>query len=194
MTMMLSLISVTVTTTLILDKTGALPHKYNYIDGEIVGSDQGFWARAASNILGYPVGDKMTPNREFLIEIEYDSQPVMRNADDGVELTADERSFLYSAIGKDGYFAKELERIRKMAGPDWRDKVNADIGQNPDLDTGRSKIYIQIDHAMMIAKQRAMGDLRRYQEQQQSLNSLSDRERAARQVKEDSRTLGLTYY
>ena len=179
-----------------VDKTGALPHKYNYIDGEIVGSDQGFWARAASNLLGYPVGDKMTPNREFLIDIEYDSQPVMRNADDGVELTADERSFLYSAIGKDGYFAKELTRIRKMAGPNWRD--NAAEARNRGItseqaDIGKTKIYLQIDRALMIAKKRAMGDLRQWQEQQQTANGLSARERSARQTAQDSFN-GLSYY
>ena len=70
------------------------------------------------------IHDKPSKERQFLIDIEFNSSPTMRLSQRGVLLENHEISAINSKIGEQGYYQKEINRIMKEAdkltytGPD----------------------------------------------------------------------------
>jgi len=100
----------------IIDPLGKQPDLINFVDGKPINkAGDSILGRTAKTIFG--IGGTASPseNGQFLIDIEYNMLPQFNTAPNGVEYTSKQKSELKGLMGKDGYFAKELKRIRKKA-------------------------------------------------------------------------------
>ena len=87
--------------------------KYDWVDGERVGYEEDFWQRAWNNFTGHSTSSRMTPAKQFLIEIEYDRRPTFNKDSNGVEYTAKQRAELFSLIGQDQRWHADLRSIMR---------------------------------------------------------------------------------
>ena len=100
----------------IIDPLGKQPDLINFVDGKPINkAGDSILGRTAKTIFG--IGGTASPseNGQFLIDIEYNILPQFNTAPNGVEYTSKQKSELKALMGKDGYFAKELNKIRKKA-------------------------------------------------------------------------------
>jgi len=100
----------------IIDPLGKQPDLINFVDGKPINkAGDSILGRTAKTIFG--IGGTASPseNGQFLIDIEYNLLPQFNTAPNGVEYTSKQKSELKGLMGKDGYFAKELAKIRKKA-------------------------------------------------------------------------------
>lgn len=95
----------------VFDPDGRLPMKYDWVDGELVGYPESFMARIVNGVSPIKVYDEVSPERQFLIDIEFDSRPSFATATNGVEYTPKERSELFNIIGQQGFFRNQLKEI-----------------------------------------------------------------------------------
>ena len=140
-----------------IDPKGALPDKHDWIDGTKVGYPENFFVRAWNAVSPMKVYDGQSAERQFLLDIEYDSRPSFNKSTKGVEYTPKERSELFSLMGQQGYFKKELQRI--MQGTDaqaWRESIKTERGGGSRIDPNQwMNLYRQIDVALDRAKRMA---------------------------------------
>jgi len=61
------------------------------------------------------IHDKPSKERQFLIDIEFNSSPTMRLSQRGVILESHEISAINSKIGEMGVYQEEIQRIQKIA-------------------------------------------------------------------------------
>ncbi len=94
----------------VINPSGALPKAYDWVDGREVGN-MGFWTNAWNALMPMKVADGMSPEREFLIDIEYDARPTFHKSSKGVEYTAAERSELFRVMGESRIFRDRLRFI-----------------------------------------------------------------------------------
>jgi len=95
-----------------LDENGALGAKWGWVDHEKIGYVEGWAQRAANAFLGHRMGDAISPNRQYLIDIEYDSRPAMQKSEDGIPYDAKMRSKIFDKMGEQGRFARALQQLR----------------------------------------------------------------------------------
>ena len=129
-----------------------LPDLKSWIDGKTVGEAKNFWARLQNTYSPWKVSDDISPEAQFLIDIEYDSRPTFMSDGKGVRYNASQRSELYTIMGEQGYFAKKLKGIMNTHGDFVQSfkKARAEVGI---LDkTKWENVYVKIDVAMEQAK------------------------------------------
>ena len=100
----------------VIDPLGKQPDLINFVDGKPINkAGDSILGRTAKTIFG--IGGTASPseNGQFLIDIEYNLLPQFNTAPNGVTYTSDQKSELKRLMGEDGYFSKELNRIRKEA-------------------------------------------------------------------------------
>jgi hypothetical protein len=106
-----------------IDANGALGTKWSWVDEKTpIGFVEGWHQRAANALLGHRMGDEITPNRQFLIDIEYDSRPAMTKID-GIELTSQQRSRIFEKMGELGTFARAIKTMRTTKGEAYLRKM-----------------------------------------------------------------------
>lgn len=141
----------------VVDSKGALPDKHDWIDGTKVGYPENFFVRAWNAVSPMKVYEGQSAERQFLLDIEYDSRPSFNKSTKGVEYTPKERSELFSLMGQQGYFKGELNRI--MQGTDaqvWRDSIKTERGAGSRIDPNQwMNLYRQIDVALDRSKRMA---------------------------------------
>ena len=96
------------------DPSRALPPLVDPIDGKPVGYQENWFIRAF-NMGPIKIHDKPSKERQFLIDIEFNSSPTMKLSQRGVILEAHEISAINSKIGEQGYYQKEIREIMKDA-------------------------------------------------------------------------------
>lgn len=133
---------------------GQLPAKYDYIDGGEVGVPDNIMSRVWNTYMPWKVNGKISPRKQFLIDIEYDARPTL-NTYRKVKLTNDERSDILQIMGRDKLFAEGIDRVMKRVpgGPEgfrkrYMEAVNA--GLKPDLSTFEG-IHTAIDQELRYA-------------------------------------------
>ncbi len=105
------------------DPSRSLPPLVDPIDGKPIGYQENWFIRMF-NMGPIKIHDKPSKERQFLIDIEFNSSPTMRLSQRGVLLENHEISAINSKIGEQGYYQKEINRIMKEAdkltytGPD----------------------------------------------------------------------------
>ena len=99
----------------VVDPDGALSEKYDWVDGIKVGYVEDFFQRGVNVITGHKMADSLSPEKQFLIDIEYNARPTFQKGDEGVEYTSDQTSALYYAVGESGQFNRELKNIMQRA-------------------------------------------------------------------------------
>ena len=97
------------------DPQGALPEAYDFIDGKKIRYPENFWVRAWNSYSPMKRHDNPSELHTILQEIEYNSNPQMNSSTNGVELTNTERSALFSKMGEQGLFKRDLQQIKKYS-------------------------------------------------------------------------------
>ena len=90
----------------------SLPDLYDWMDGTKVGEPTSFFTRVWNTYSPlWKVSEGLTPEKQFLIDVEFDSRPSLRTNGRGVEYTPAQRSQVTQLIGKDGYFRDKVRHI-----------------------------------------------------------------------------------
>ena len=91
----------------------ALPDSYDWIDGKKIGMPDNVMVRLwnAYSPTFKMHGGTLSPERQFLIDIEFDSRPGFMTNGQGVEYTIQEQSELQSIIGERGLLKKMIGTI-----------------------------------------------------------------------------------
>jgi len=141
---------------------GQLPAKYDYIDGGEVGVPGNLMSRVWNTYMPWKVNGNISPEKQFLIDIEYDARPTL-STHNGVRLTAEQRSEITNIMGRDKLFKEGIKRVMKQipGGADgfrrrYMDAVNA--GLEPDLGTFENIHYL-LDRELNQAKKMALANL-----------------------------------
>lgn len=145
----------------LMDPKGALPFKYDWIDGKQVGYAENFFTRVWNATMPMKVHDGVSDERQFLMDIEYDSRPLFNKNTKGVKYTAEERSELFSKMGQLGTLKKEIKRIMNSdEAQDWKKTLLDERKRFGSADPKQWKnLYNQLDRAIRLAKREAEMDL-----------------------------------
>jgi len=137
---------------------GQLPAKYDWIDGGEVGVPDNLMARVWNTYMPWKVNGKISPEKQFLMDIEYDARPTLRTDGKGVELTKEQRSEITNIMGRDKLFKQGIQRVMQSVDAKafrkrYKEAVNA--GLTPSL-SDFENIHILLDrelrYAMNMAK------------------------------------------
>ena len=95
---------------------GQLPAAYDWVDGGKVREPDSFWTRAWNAYAPvFKVREGMSPEKQFLIDVEFDGRPQLNTDGNGVELTAAQRSEVTRLMGEDKIFKKAITKIMNSA-------------------------------------------------------------------------------
>jgi hypothetical protein len=145
-----------------IDPEGALPDAYDWLDGTKVGYSENPFIRAWNTYSPMKIADQVTsPERQFLLDIEYDARPVFTKGDNGVEYTPEERSALYRIIGQTGYLKEEIRKImNSKSAKEWRSEIFKQRSEGKSIDPKLwDNLYTEIDSAAYRAKKLAVRQL-----------------------------------
>jgi len=99
----------------ILDQVGLgkpLPHKYDFIDGTIVGREDPL-TNVFNNLLPFKTSANPSPVKQFLIDTEFDVQPALKTSLKGATYDVFQRSRLAQIMGESGYFREGVAALMK---------------------------------------------------------------------------------
>ena len=128
----------------------ALPDAHDWIDGGLVGEPPNFFARVWNTYLPWKVNGEVSPEKQFLMDIEYDARPTLKTNGRGVEYSNEERSEVTSTMGKQQIFKREIQRIMQtQEGKEFRNefKKARDLGLAPDVEKFKN-IHLYLDAAL----------------------------------------------
>tara|TARA_B100001778_G_scaffold147978_1_gene121722 strand:+ start:14181 stop:18116 length:3936 start_codon:yes stop_codon:yes gene_type:complete len=161
---------------------GALGNQYDWIDGTVVNAPGNVLARAWNTYSPWKVSGKRTPEKQFLIDIEFDMRPSVNTDGKGVKLTLPEKERMFYYMGKEKYFLKQIKRIMASTdGQEFRkavrkaqnktglpinkkDWMNLHIELRKALSTAKADAIMQVDRELggVIADRRyTQGNLKR---------------------------------
>ena len=160
------------------DPERSLPELYDPIDGGKVGYPESFWTRAWNAYSPIKMSETMSPEKQWLMEAEYNYSPQVATSTGGAELENHERSALSAKIGEQAIFQKEIKKIIKDADKiTYRGReypfLKGKVGFIEILKTARSygvsgedleisdfaQIYTRLDRAFVKAKKIAESSL-----------------------------------
>ena len=135
-----------------------LPDVHDYVDGGKVGVPDNIMARIWNTYAPWKVNGKISPEKQFLIDIEYDGRPNLRTNGKGTKLTPEQISSITDIMGRDGLFKAGIQRVMSMqAAKAFRKdyKRAIDKGMEPDLDT-YGGIHAMLDKELKYARDAAV--------------------------------------
>jgi hypothetical protein len=144
-----------------IDPNNALPDAHDWISGEKVGYPEDIFVRILNAVTPFKVAEKISPERQFLMDIEYDNRPSFRTNGKGVEYTPQERSELYSIMGRQKIFKAAIEQaMATTTAKAWRDRIKKARGKGASIDpTEWENLYNSLDKAMYTAVKAAETEL-----------------------------------
>jgi len=129
----------------------SLPDVYDYIDGGKVGEPMGFLARVWNTYSPlWKVSEGLSPEKQFLIDIEFDARPSLNKNGRGIEYTPAERSAITNYMGKSGYFKEEIQRVMRSTNGKAFRKAYKDFQKDGVMvdRTLLKDIHVQIEDAL----------------------------------------------
>ena len=130
-----------------------LPDKYDWIDGGQVGVPDNFFARMVNTYLPWKINGKISPEKQFLIDIEYDAVPTLQTNGKGVEYTMEQKSDITNRMGEDKLFQAAIRRVmQRVDARQFRKdfKKAVDDGLSPDLTTFNG-VHKELDIELRVA-------------------------------------------
>ena len=117
----------------LLDPKGGLPYRTSFTTGKRVGFVENMWVRFRNTYSEFSVHENPDPVDEFLMDIEFDSQPFFNVSSGGIEYDMYQRRDLRTMVGEQGYFAQKLKEIKA-------DAEKLQVSYNGKLYTGYEEI------------------------------------------------------
>ena len=138
-----------------------LPDNYDWIDGGLINSQDNFLSRVFNAYSPFKVNGKISDEKQFLIDVEYDNRPSMMTDGQGVDLTPEEQSQVYNYMGEHKIFKKEIQRIMQSTDGKAFRKAYADAqAQGVSLSVKDfQNVHIQLTKAMDRAKRYAIAQI-----------------------------------
>jgi hypothetical protein len=138
-----------------------LPDQYDWIDGGLVNDQGNFLSRVFNAYSPFKVSGKISPEKQFLIDVEYDNRPSMRTDGKGTDLTPEEQSMVYNHMGEHGYFKKELQKIMQgTEAKQFRKDFEAAQAQNLPIKLGDyQNLHTLLNRAMSRAKEMSLATI-----------------------------------
>ena len=139
---------------------GQLPAAYDWVDGGKVREPDSFWTRAWNAYAPvFKVRDGMSPEKQFLIDVEFDGRPQLNTDGNGVELTSAQRSEVTRLMGEDKIFKKAITKIMNSAdGKRFRDAYKEATETGAEIDRKQFMILHQrLREALSDAQSFAIG-------------------------------------
>jgi len=127
-----------------------LPEKYNWINGGKIGEPVNFWSRIWNTYFPWKVNDTVSPEEQFLIDIEYDARPSLRTNGKGVEYTNEEMSEIASIMGQQGNFKRAIQQVmQSKEGKAFRKEFERSrkMGVEPELESFDG-VHMMLDAAL----------------------------------------------
>jgi hypothetical protein len=147
----------------LVDGKGALPYKYSWLTGEKVSPGGGsFWQRAWNSVMPMKIGgSEISPEAEYLMDIEFDSRPGFMRDGKGNELDPTTRAELYEAVGKQGVFLAAVKReMNSLEGKAFRQQIKDARKNGGTADKKEwNDLFNRLDKALDAAKKSAMSSL-----------------------------------
>lgn len=139
----------------------ALPEQYDWISGEKVNEPGNIMARLWNTYSPMKVSGKISPEKQFLLDIEYDNRPSMATDGSGVKLTIDEQAQVYKIMGQRGGFKKAVQRVMNTTtGKKFREDFRKLQSQGGSADKGTfQEIQMQLDRALAQARDEAIAQI-----------------------------------
>jgi len=138
-----------------------LPDDYDFIDGGQVGTVENPVLRLYNALSPFPYHAQPSDAKQYLIDVEFNSELGMSSRTDGVPYTKAELSEIKRLMGEDGQFKRDILRIRsRMPAAEFRSKYAEATrkGLNPDVNT-LDGLHAQLVAAQERAKTKAESQL-----------------------------------
>ena len=118
-----------------------LPDAYDWVDGGLIREPLNFWQRLVNTYSPtFKQSDALSPEKQFLIDIEFDGRPQLNTNGNGVEYSPAQRSQVTYIMGKDKIFQKEIRRIMNTPeGKNFRKEYLKAQKNNIELDKSQFK-------------------------------------------------------
>ena len=132
-----------------------LPDAYDWLDGGLIREPDSFFVRAWNAYSPvFKVGEELSPEKEFLMEIEFDGRPQLNKAGNGIEYSPEERSQVTELMGKDGIFKEKVREIMNSPlGQDFRKAYKKASNGGVNVDRKKyGKLQIRINDALRKAQ------------------------------------------
>ena len=142
---------------------GELAKKYDWIDGKLVGYPQDIMTRLWNAVAPFKIRDGISPEKQYLIDIEYDARAQFTSSSDGARYTDTERAELLSLMGEQKNFLRDLKTImQKYPADEWKRGLFEARKKNPagGVDPKQwGNLYNELDLALLNAKRMAESEL-----------------------------------
>ena len=120
-----------------------LPKKYDWIDGGVVGMPVTFLARIWNTYMPWKVNGKISDEKKFLQEIEYDARPILSTDGRGVKYTPAERSEIMRIMGEKGYFLDGIREVMKTyTAKEFRKEYMEAVNNGLQVKPGKFGLYM----------------------------------------------------
>jgi len=106
---------------------------YDWMDGSKVKEPANFATRVWNTYSPWwKISEKITPEKEFLMDIEWDGRPSLRTNGRGIEYSNEQRSEVTRIMGEDGLFVKEVRRLMnssrgKNFRKEWKEATKSGV-------------------------------------------------------------------
>ena len=144
-----------------ISKAG-LPDQYDWIDGSKIGEPENLWVRFKNTYSpSMKVSESMSPEKQFLIDIEWNGKPTLRTNGRGIEYTPEQRSQITQIMGRDKLFLNKIKLIMrtkegKQFRNEWKKAANQGVYLNREL---MDNIHLQLNRALRRAMKAAEAQL-----------------------------------
>ena len=163
---------------------GMLPDEYDWIDGGKVGIPDSFFARIMNTYTPWNITGAISPEKQFLLDIEYDAAPTLSTNGAGIKLSNEQQSEISNIMGEDKLFKEAIQMVMKSTeGKEFRKRYNEAVN-TPDITPDLSKfenIHRTLDGHLRLAMQSAIGkskyatEIQRKQYEQRTVGELLKR-------------------
>jgi hypothetical protein len=135
----------------------ALPEQYDWIDGSKINESNNIISRLWNTYSPLKVGKKISPVKQFLIDVEYDSRPSMSTDGRGNKLDLEMQAQLYQKIGQNRLFYREVEKIlNSTGGKEFREAFKKSGYADKKKFTF---IFTKLNNALRLAKTQALSQM-----------------------------------
>jgi hypothetical protein len=89
-----------------------MPNLHDWFEGQQVGYPENPFVRFNNGAFPWKIYDgKISPERQYLMDIGWDHRPIFSKGKNGVEYTPEEQAALYERLGTDKVFFREVQKI-----------------------------------------------------------------------------------
>lgn len=156
-----------------------LPVRYSYVTGRAVGAQSDPWARFVNAMTPWKQHSPLTPEEQYLVDIEWDGRPTLQTDGRGQKLSEEEQSELSRLIGQGNIFPAKIREMMKKYPADKFRRGYFDFQKeatNPVAASDYKTVHSQLDSSLRLAMDYAIdkSDFRVGIRLKQKVNNMSD--------------------